>query len=113
MFTNLLAEVIFLVYKGNKRNSDNNLITIALGTNNLQIEESGTYDLLENNEGNAQGIYSFLNVNYTSQTHTGKLTITKLDQTNQIVSGTFWFDIEDNGTLHEMREGRFDMQYTK
>ena len=32
---------------------------------------------------------------------------------NYIVSGTFWFDVIDfQGNLHQIREGRFDMQYT-
>ena len=30
-----------------------------------------------------------------------------------IVSGTFWFDVLDTfGVVHQIREGRFDMQYT-
>ena len=51
----------------------------------------------------------------TNSIQTGNLTITKLDQTNQIVSGTFWFDVEHpiSGEIVEVREGRFDMQYTQ
>lgn len=46
-------------------------------------------------------------------THTGELTITKLDFENNIVSGTFWYDIEDTqGVIHQIREGRFDMHFT-
>lgn len=41
----------------------------------------------------------------------GELKISKL--TSTIVSGTFWYDIIDyQGNLHQIREGRFDMQYT-
>ncbi|WP_425413758.1 hypothetical protein [Psychroflexus tropicus] len=41
--------------------------------------------------------------------------MTKLDTDNQIVSGTFWFDVEHptTGEVLEIREGRFDMQYTE
>ena len=50
----------------------------------------------------------------TNSIQTGNLTITKLDQVNQVVSGAFWFDVKDsNGTVHQIREGRFDMQYTQ
>ncbi|MFC5981116.1 hypothetical protein [Flavobacterium salmonis] len=46
--------------------------------------------------------------------NTGELKITKLDFTNNIVSGTFWFDVKDDkGVLHQIREGRFDMQFTQ
>lgn len=101
--------------QGNKRNDNNNLITIALSTNELEIQQGLSYNLLNNISGNAQGYFSIsTNFNFTSENHTGLLTITKLDQINQIVSGTFWFDVEDqNGTVHEIREGRFDMQYTQ
>jgi hypothetical protein len=44
---------------------------------------------------------------------TGELTITHLDETNQIISGTFWFDaINNEGEIVEIREGRFDMPYS-
>ena len=44
----------------------------------------------------------------------GKLIITKFDQINQIVSGTFWFDaVNDQGEKVEVREGRFDMEFTR
>jgi len=40
--------------------------------------------------------------------------ITKLDHTNGIVSGTFWFDIIDyQGNPHQIREGRFDTLFTQ
>ena len=105
----------FFALQGNKRNTNNDLIRIGLGTNRLQIEEEQTYDLLENAEGNASGTYRFnFDSPYTTSVHTGELTITKLDQVNQVVSGTFWFDVKDsNGTVHQIREGRFDMQYTQ
>ncbi len=46
--------------------------------------------------------------------YTGELFIKKLDTVNQIVSGTFWFDaINSNGQKVEVREGRFDVRYTR
>ena len=101
--------------QGNKRDRNNNLITIGLSTNNLEVTQNQTFNLLENTALNAYGTYAFNAVfSRTNSIHTGKLTITKLDTQNQIVSGTFWFDVQDqNGMVHQIREGRFDMQYSQ
>jgi hypothetical protein len=106
----------FFSLQGNKRDSQNNLELIGLSTNNLQIFENQTYSLNENIALNAYGTYAFNAIfSRTNSIQTGNLTITKLDQTNQIVSGTFWFDVEHpiSGEIVEVREGRFDMQYTQ
>ncbi len=51
---------------------------------------------------------------FTNSIQNGELTITNLDENNQIISGTFWFDAIDNkGDIVEIREGRFDMPYSK
>jgi hypothetical protein len=43
----------------------------------------------------------------------GKLTITKYDKINQIISGKFWFKAKNsNGENIEITEGRFDDKYT-
>jgi len=88
---------------------------LSLSTNALEVEEGQSYNLFENSENNAYGRYSYATLEtYTSQTHSGQLTITKLDLANNIVSGTFFFDILDyNGELREIRDGRFDMQFTE
>lgn len=93
----------------------NNANTVATGislkTEMKEIQEGITYDLVEPNPNKAYGLYSYGFLYYTSEIHTGKLTITKL--TSTIVSGTFWFNvIDNNGIVHQIREGRFDMQYT-
>ena len=41
----------------------------------------------------------------------GKLTITKLDQVNRIIAGTFSFTITKNGKTINVTDGRFDMKY--
>lgn len=89
-------------------------IDVGVGTQKLQIQQNVQYDLFELSDNNAFGGYNFGTFNYyTTNTHTGKLTITKLDEINHIVSGTFWFDvIDNNGVVHQIREGRFDAQYT-
>ena len=102
----------FVIGASNHKNNDLNVI--RLRTEKKQIFQGQTYDLYEWNDGNATGNYTKNNIElYTTHLNTGKLTIIKLDETNQIVSGTFWFDVQDiNGIIHQIRNGRFDVQYT-
>jgi len=105
----------YFALQGNKRDSANNSLFLALSTKNVQIFANQTYILKENIEGNAYGTYGFSAIfSRTNSIQTGELKITKLDTQNQIVSGTFWFDVKDhNGVIHQIRDGRFDMQYTQ
>lgn len=103
------------------RNSDEMMRTIILGTNAKTISEGEIMYLTENEEGNAWGGGRFnLSDNttqgsYTNYEYKGELTITKLDFTNNIVSGAFWFDIEHpvTGERVKIREGRFDTLFTQ
>lgn len=48
----------------------------------------------------------------TSDLLTGQLNITRFDMTNQIVSGTFSFDVKDNnGNIMHITQGRFDTHF--
>ncbi len=107
------GEYYFVVAFDNK-DSNFNLYGLTLGTQKKQIFQGQTYDLYEHIDGNASAIYTYNTLNsYTSQTQTGKLTITKLDTVNHIVSGIFWYNIQDTyGVVHHITEGRFDFQYT-
>jgi hypothetical protein len=50
----------------------------------------------------------------TNQIQKGELIITKFDDANQIMSGTFWFDaVNKDGVKVEVREGRFDVHFIK
>lgn len=103
------GEYYFLV-RGSKNN-----IGIFVGTEKRSITEGQTINLIERLDGNGWGTY-FLDTNpYTTNViNTGELKITKLDFTNNIVSGTFWYDVKDNqGLIHQIRDGRFDMQFTQ
>ncbi len=106
----------YFALQGNKRDSENNLFDISVGTINLQIEENNTYQLKDNQNGNAVGRFSISGVpRFTSSnTYNGEVKITKLDKKNQIVSGTFWFDVLHpfTGQVVKIREGRFDMEYS-
>ena len=97
-----------------KRDSQNILIGIDIGTNAKQIFENETYGLLEYAPNNASAAYIFGTFeNFTNNIYIGELKISKLDQVNYIVSGTFWFDVQDTyGVFHHITDGRFDFQYT-
>ena len=89
---------------------------------NGQINENGQYILGDpTNEilfGNIVFSYNDqsleFNENTTSNLHLGTTTITKLDETNQIISGTFEFEILnlENNQVYQITEGRFDSFYT-
>ncbi len=103
------------------KDKDKNMRTIALSTTAKSISEGETLQLLKNINGNAWGGGRFDtnttggDASYTNQQYTGELTITKLDFTNHIVSGTFWFNIKHptTGATIEIREGRFDTLFTQ
>jgi hypothetical protein len=88
---------------------------LSLSTNAKEIIEGSSYDLVNEENGNATGFYGFNgDLFFTDNVQTGQMTITKLDLNTKIVSGTFFFDIIDqNGNLREIRDGRFDMRFTQ
>ena len=87
---------------------------LGLSTDNLKIEEGKTYMLQSKIDGNASGKYFDDYANYTTSTEKGKMTITKLDFSKHIVSGTFFYDIKDSkGVTHKITNGRFDMPFTE
>ena len=52
---------------------------------------------------------------HTDSTHTGEVHITKFDTHNYILSGTFWFDVVHplTGEIVEVRDGRFDVKFSR
>lgn len=92
--------------------------SVSIGTDSLLIEEGKTYKLTAPKQGAVAGQYSTISlttiINYkTTDLLEGELKITKFDETNRIVSGTFLFDaINDKGEKVQVREGSFDMHYT-
>src|SRR5690554_4532953 len=95
------------------------LFGIHIGFSSAGLTEGTTYDLKQRQTGNPWGGVSFVyepeipyQINYTDgSTYKGEFTITKLDLQNQIISGTFWFDVRDpkTGETREVRDGRFDV----
>jgi hypothetical protein len=80
--------------------------TYELDEYNTLFKLAGKYDILD------ESLY--FNRFYTNLINKGELTITKFDDVNQIMSGTFWFDaVNDKGVKVEVREGRFDVHFIK
>ena len=104
----------YFTLQANKKDIFDNFIALGIGTQKLQIFQNQTYSIVEKLDGKTFGLFYFNTIfNYTSQIEMGQLTISKLDLTNQIVSGTFWYDVKDSfGVIHQIREGRFDMRFT-
>ena len=77
---------------------------INVGIGNLNIE--GDYQLSGQNAEYSVGTNFYKSVE-------GKLTITKYDKVNQIISGRFNFKVKDlNGQTIDISDGRFDLKYT-
>ena len=86
---------------------------------NRIIQNGETYQFNTRIDGNFAAGVGFVvsptmgDDSFTNSTYTGELKITRFDLSNQIVSGTFWFDIQDpfSGEKVEIREGRFDTRF--
>ncbi len=96
-------------------NNDNDIFRgFSINTNGLTISQGQTLVLKDNVSGSPTGRFQYQYYStFTDSINIGEFKITKLDPTNYIVSGTFWYNIIDyQGVKHEIREGRFDMRYT-
>jgi hypothetical protein len=88
------------------------------------VQGTGTYQVNENTGREPMPAANYMyfekrrltpiNTWITSSTHTGTVTITKLDKENKIVAGTFSFDalsIGMNPVALKVTDGRFDLKY--
>jgi hypothetical protein len=93
--------------------------TVTVGTGYLDLQANQTYLLNKNFDDDGDytgggGTYSTstLNTYQTNINILGELTITRVDTSNSIISGTFWFDaVNEQGEIIEIRDGRFDYEY--
>ncbi len=112
----LINDEWFFYVGGSKRIENFNLLSLSLSTNARELEAGQTYVLVsEFDVGGVSGVYGFNGEFYdTDDQNSGELTITRLNLNAQIISGTFFFDVIDqNGELREIRDGRFDMRFTR
>ena len=111
------GEFFFTLAFRDLQGSNNEFVSVQTSRINLEIGQ--TYILNKNQEEDGDytgggGTYGpdINNHFVTTTTKTGELTITYLDLSNSIISGTFWFDaINEEGELVEIRDGRFDYVY--
>ena len=111
----------YFILSGRNRSGTNPLTSVNLYTDSLPITQGLKLVLKNRINGTASGRYfgpeSDINLaTYLTNDNlfTGELWIKKLDTINQIVSGTFWYDaVNNNSQKVEIREGRFDMRYTR
>ncbi|WP_372473190.1 DUF6252 family protein [Capnocytophaga sp. ARDL2] len=96
------------------------MLTVGLFNREHAPIELGTFILNDEKPGYGGGGHVRkqtlqTNVSYTNSIYTGEMTITKFDLQNEIVSGTFWFDIENpwTGETIEIRNGRFDTHFSQ
>ena len=103
---------------GGQKNINNNPTQVSMFISEANIgeiiAENNLYVL--NSNSVPKGEYYIENQNcfyFTSSNYTGAITITKLDNINFIVSGTFEFkSISDNCEgIIDITNGRFDLQY--
>ena len=93
--------------------------SVSINHNKISLQNNTVYLLNKNtlNDGNFMGgggtyFPTLQNFYRTNLIKTGELKITKIDLTNSIISGTFWFDATNtNGEIVQVRSGRFDMNY--
>ncbi|MDP3667909.1 MAG: hypothetical protein Q8R50_14595 [Sediminibacterium sp.] len=111
----------FFVLIGRNQTGGNLLTSVGIYTDSLRIFEGNNLNLKLRGKGNPSGDY-FKSISayqyelYSTNNilNTGELWIKKLDTVNQIASGTFWFDaVNANGQKVQIREGRFDVRYTR
>ncbi|MGQ0738422.1 MAG: hypothetical protein ACT4OJ_05120 [Bacteroidota bacterium] len=94
--------------------------TVAFGFDSVQMS-AGIYPLVLRKNGKGGGAYQLFPCNQsyyieylTNDQIIGELNLKKFDLNNQIASGTFWFDAVGNGGQKiEVREGRFDVRFTR
>ncbi len=106
----------FFGLSGSDKSNSDDVWGIGLYTDSLPIH-TGIFNLINNGKGNFFGKYTRANQGgsffyYASSTNPGTITITRFDSVNQIVSGSFEFDVLDNNSdTFKVRSGRFDMHY--
>ena len=111
----------YLVLSGRNQSNNNPLTSVSIYTDSLNISQGSSYILKSRRNGNASGRYFGSEVNVTLATYhtadisfTGQLFVRKLDEINQIISGTFWFKaVNSAGDTINVTDGRFDVRYTR
>jgi hypothetical protein len=94
---------------------------IRISANALELVGNNTYQFYSPSNGNFHAAVIFYyngvhpNENSTNVQNSGSIVITKLDFENNIISGTFNFNVRDtiNNKTYIITEGRFDSFFTQ
>jgi hypothetical protein len=93
---------------------------IGFRLDSVNVMADLTYPLSNQTKGGGYGQYSFYgtiglsDIYQTTNIIKGSVSFKRFDLTSQIASGTFWFDaVNAAGQKVEVREGRFDVRYTR
>jgi len=107
-----------LLISGWRQTTPDVAATITIRTDSLAISQGQTLSLVNESSGKASASYGVANyadgddLYKTIASKPGTLYISRLDQTNHIVSGTFSFDaVNAQGDAVHVTSGRFDLQY--
>ena len=105
---------------GGKRGSNSEIKDVGFRLDSTQVIEGKTYNLGKQIKGDGYGQYSYYGtigsgtIYQTNDIFKGSVTFKKFDLANQIASGTFWFNaVNPNGDTVKIRDGRFDVRYTR
>jgi hypothetical protein len=103
----------FSVSGSNLKRDDRPLITLGSAAITLVSGKTFPIQLTGNTTGVEGRYYDNNGGEYKVQPPlTGQLSITKIDLTAKIISGSFYFDaVNDKGEKVEIRDGRFDVKY--
>ncbi|WP_286760330.1 DUF6252 family protein [Salegentibacter sp. UBA1130] len=95
------------------RNRNNGNKMVMIESKDEKLEEGDTYSMKKSSDISTTGVYLNGLIGYsTTDEVTGEFTITNLDESNRILSGTFWFDaVNNNAEIVKVRNGRFDVRY--
>jgi len=117
-YSDIYGEGHYFMLSVANKDKNNTLSQIVVETNALAIAQGQTIVLNIKNNGNADAFYDLImndgteNRYVTNNTVSGQLIITRLDQLNGIVSGTFYFNaINSINDTVKVTNGRFDMAY--
>ena len=94
------------------------LIELDLGSNNVNFSIESQFTISDYSDGKGAAIFSisqeFRDIS-TNTAYNGLCQITNFDLQNNVISGTFEFEVFDEvtQTLYKITEGRFDSQFTQ
>ena len=105
---------------GGKRGNNSDVKDIGFRLDSMKVIEGETYNLRRQTKGAGYGQYSHYgtvgssSIYQTNDIYKGSVSFTRFDLTNQIASGTFFFNaVGPNNDTVKITGGRFDVHFTQ